>query len=1043
MSRLPDYHRILKPFIAGSEDSVVLPGSKEFLGGGCAGDVFRCRLRHPLGEEAILKTPKACMILGWKNGRNGAQNQRWVRRESRSSPGFFELYNQSFPSRVLTMRPATPSAKARLDLCHPQPDSPRQLWRLDDQGHLVAKLRANICVAVSSQGEPEQGAKLIVEQVRPGEACDPLQAWAWREVAGGAAVLASRFDEYVMDANGDDAEMRELCLLARWVSEPGLVQLRHAILGDPNISGPAIILKRLGKQLGGGTARGHDLANAEYVLRDIAEGHAALRSPAQAAQQMLHVAGFLRRMHLDGYVHNDLHSGNILRSTDSEGAHFCVIDLGLAREAGAFLRDLGPGCGAAWNITRDWRAFALHFISLLDGKARCIWRLVGTGSGHPRVRTEWAVPRFASVVARTADGSLTQKWNVNEATGEITSRSTGKALSLGGEDGRARSGAGAVWLLREGYIEDAATGQRLEMSSVEDGEVCAQRPRGGQGQRWFYDELTGEIVHPASAKVLDVGGASRLPKDVRALLKGQPDGVRPMFQQVLEALFKARVDPNEVCTLLGLLANMAAPMPIPGPRLAPRVAPRQPLAPSWGRSHAPWRGVNLGGWLLLEPGPSAGLFGNFPRNDELKAASEWELMGILRQQQALDALEEHRRTHITKEDFVQIKSLGLNAVRIPFGYWIVLGPLPNTPYHGPAMNFLDQAVDWAEEVGLEVVLDLHGCPGGESAEAPCGRLCRRKSDWNWKEWRLTDSLRTLEAVASRYRHRRCVTGIGVCNQPSREVPLARLCRFYDRAISVVRAAGMPADRVAVLLPAFQREAREVATAFTACSGGRHQNYCFDMHYYHCFNGLPGLSLGQHLQRVKKHADDIRQLPICVGEWSLAMSKRTANSRYLPLKESRALFARAQRKAYDDASHGWFFWTWKDGSGSEWDFRTALRWDESTLIASICAPQVCSPDEAGKPLDGDEPEVCEHSGAKAPTSFESNDVPQPPAVPLKRRAAQPRYIGVDTALSIALRLYRKEAELVLHEVDGQELFAQGVPAKRRRCTGKQTPALPLV
>merc|ERR1740117_691902 len=60
-----------------------------------------------------------------------------------------------------------------------------------------------------------------------------------------------------------------------------------------------------------------------------------------------------------------------------------------------------------------------------------------------------------------------------------------------------------------------------------------------------------------------------------------------------------------------------------------------------------WRGVNLGGWLLLEPGPSAALFEKYG-----PAESEWELMTKMREslgeEGARLALQAHRDTFITE-----------------------------------------------------------------------------------------------------------------------------------------------------------------------------------------------------------------------------------------------------------------------------------------------------------------------------------------------------------------------------------------------------------
>ena len=45
-----------------------------------------------------------------------------------------------------------------------------------------------------------------------------------------------------------------------------------------------------------------------------------------------------------------------------------------------------------WAITRDWRTFACHLLSLVDGQPRPLWDLVGTQDVLPFRRTAWAVP---------------------------------------------------------------------------------------------------------------------------------------------------------------------------------------------------------------------------------------------------------------------------------------------------------------------------------------------------------------------------------------------------------------------------------------------------------------------------------------------------------------------------------------------------------------------------------------------------------------------------------------------------------------------------
>jgi len=348
----------------------------------------------------------------------------------------------------------------------------------------------------------------------------------------------------------------------------------------------------------------------------------------------------------------------------------------------------------------------------------------------------------------------------------------------------------------------------------------------------------------------------------------------------------------------------------------------------------PWRGVNLGGWLLLEPGPSAALFARHsPTAADDSPKCEWDFMQILHQKDALSELVHHRETYITRDDFARIRSCGLNAVRLPFGYWAVLPPSGGEPYVGPMLEYIDRAIGWAEELGLQVLLDLHGCPGGESGDAPCGRRQRPAERWHWSDWCISESLRTLKVLATRYHACKAVTGIAVCNEPSPSMPLTKLCQYYDMAVEIVRGAGMHERQVAIVLPVFKRPLKEFTKTWKALTGDRHENVCFDLHYYHCFGPqFDGMTLSQQLRVVEKHALELRSFPTVIGEWSLALG-RVARSSDLQDDEVRALFGSTQLGVYKEASHGWFFWTWKDGHGAEWDFQESYR--EGSLASRPC------------------------------------------------------------------------------------------------------------
>lgn len=59
-------------------------------------------------------------------------------------------------------------------------------------------------------------------------------------------------------------------------------------------------------------------------------------------------------------------------------------------------------------------------------------------------------------------------------------------------------------------------------------------------------------------------------------------------------------------------------------------------------------------------------------------------------------MQEHWNTYITEDDFKFMSENGLNAVRIPVGWWIAKDPTPPKPFVGGSLKTLDRAFTWAQ-----------------------------------------------------------------------------------------------------------------------------------------------------------------------------------------------------------------------------------------------------------------------------------------------------------------------------------------------------------
>ena len=168
------------------------------------------------------------------------------------------------------------------------------------------------------------------------------------------------------------------------------------------------------------------------------------------------------------------------------------------------------------------------------------------------------------------------------------------------------------------------------------------------------------------------------------------------------------------------------------------------------------KGVNLGNWLVLEKWMNPSLF------EGTTAADEYYLPTQLTREVYEARIKMHRSQYISERDFVYIKSLGLNAVRIPVPYFI-FGDCP--PFIG-CVEELDKAFAWAEKYGLLILIDLHTVPGSQNGfdNGGISGVCK----WAKEPESIEFAITVLERLAKRYGNRKGLWGIQILNEPITE-----------------------------------------------------------------------------------------------------------------------------------------------------------------------------------------------------------------------------------------------------------------------------------
>ena len=128
------------------------------------------------------------------------------------------------------------------------------------------------------------------------------------------------------------------------------------------------------------------------------------------------------------------------------------------------------------------------------------------------------------------------------------------------------------------------------------------------------------------------------------------------------------------------------------------------------------RGVNLGSLFIVEPWMMSQAWGEMGCGDQ---KSEFDCVLKLGQDGADAAFKNHWDTWITEEDMDKMKEYGLNAVRVPVGYWMI-EELVDASEHFPrgGLEYMDRLAGWAASRDMYVTLDLHGAPMSQEIHQP-------------------------------------------------------------------------------------------------------------------------------------------------------------------------------------------------------------------------------------------------------------------------------------------------------------------------------------
>lgn len=128
----------------------------------------------------------------------------------------------------------------------------------------------------------------------------------------------------------------------------------------------------------------------------------------------------------------------------------------------------------------------------------------------------------------------------------------------------------------------------------------------------------------------------------------------------------------------------------------------------------------------------------------------------------------YQDAYITETDVERAAGLGLNLIRVPIFYLNLQTDYRDRPnaWRESGLRRLDNLVRWARRHKMYVLLDLHGAPGGQSAEWHTGQNNLDAQGYLWRDERCLERTKGLwRALALYFKDDPHVFGYDLLNEP--------------------------------------------------------------------------------------------------------------------------------------------------------------------------------------------------------------------------------------------------------------------------------------
>jgi glucan 1,3-beta-glucosidase len=309
------------------------------------------------------------------------------------------------------------------------------------------------------------------------------------------------------------------------------------------------------------------------------------------------------------------------------------------------------------------------------------------------------------------------------------------------------------------------------------------------------------------------------------------------------------------------------------------------------------RGVNIGGWLVLEPWITPSLFYPFlGKNNNKIGMDMYTFCEILGPIKANNILLNHWSTWVTEKHIQILSENKINLLRIPIGDWMYVpyGPFSvvqnDVKCTDGSLEALDYLFSLAQKHNIRVLLDLHGVKGSQNGFDNSGQAIDvqivnntfqhweiRKANWIgdfdierksypiFNQESIRHSKTVLLRIIKKYYNYPMLFGLCVLNEPWEFTPETFLKEFYQDIFNMFTEY-MSQEKVFVIHDSFRSNIWE---NFKLNENSKNITILIDTHQYTAWNS-PYSSYEDLIKSASGWQSPRLKYKYVIGEWSLAI-----------------------------------------------------------------------------------------------------------------------------------------------------------------------------